>query len=104
MEDSRPMATLMVTNLRKIDSSASKLANPREYGQLIGSLMYLVNTRPDICFVVNTLSQFAVEQREVHWVAAKHQILAGHSTIWIAVPWWRWCEVAGLLRSRLGKQ
>lgn len=42
------------------------------YRQLIGSLMYLVNTRPDICFVVNTLSQFMVEPRRVHWVAAKH--------------------------------
>jgi hypothetical protein len=34
--------------------------------------MYLVNTRPDICFVVNTLSQFMVEPRRVHWVAEKH--------------------------------
>jgi hypothetical protein len=34
--------------------------------------MYLVNTRLDICFVVNTLSQFMVEPRRVHWVAAKH--------------------------------
>jgi hypothetical protein len=34
--------------------------------------MYLVNTRPDICFAVNTLSQFMVEARRVHWVAAKH--------------------------------
>jgi hypothetical protein len=34
--------------------------------------MYLVNTRPDICFAVNTLSQFMVEPRRVHWVAAKH--------------------------------
>ena len=42
------------------------------YHQLIGSLMYLVNTRPDLCFVVNTLSQFMVEPRSVHWVAAKH--------------------------------
>jgi hypothetical protein len=41
------------------------------YRQLIGSLMYLVNTRPDICFVVNTLSPFMVEPRRVHWVATK---------------------------------
>jgi hypothetical protein len=34
--------------------------------------MYLVNTKPDICFVVNTLSQFMVESRQVHWVATKH--------------------------------
>ena len=36
------------------------------YRQLIGSLMYLVNTRPDLCFAVNTLSQFMVELRSVH--------------------------------------
>jgi hypothetical protein len=42
------------------------------YRQLIGSLMYLVNTRPDICFAVNTLSQYMVEPRGVHMVGAKH--------------------------------
>ena len=46
--------------------------DPTLYRQLIGSLMYLVNTRPDICFAVNSLSQFMVEPRRVHWVAAKH--------------------------------
>jgi hypothetical protein len=34
--------------------------------------MYLTNTRLDICFVVNTLSQFLVESRHVHLVVAKH--------------------------------
>jgi hypothetical protein len=34
--------------------------------------MYLMNTRPDICFAVNTLSQYLVELRRVHLVAAKH--------------------------------
>jgi hypothetical protein len=34
--------------------------------------MYLTNTSPDICFAVNTLSQFLVEPRRVHLVAAKH--------------------------------
>jgi hypothetical protein len=34
--------------------------------------MYLKNTRLDICFVVNTLSQFLVEPRHVHLMAAKH--------------------------------
>jgi hypothetical protein len=34
--------------------------------------MYLTNTRPDICFAVNTLSQHMVDPRRVHWIAAKH--------------------------------
>jgi hypothetical protein len=34
--------------------------------------MYLMNTRPDICFDVNTLSQFLVEPRHVLIVVAKH--------------------------------
>eukprot|EP00253_Pinus_taeda_P027278 PITA_27278 len=41
-------------------------------GQLIRSLMYLVNIGPDICYAVNTLSQFMVEPKRAHWVAAKH--------------------------------
>jgi hypothetical protein len=34
--------------------------------------MYLTNNRPDICFAMNTLSQFLVEPIRVHLVAAKH--------------------------------
>jgi hypothetical protein len=72
MGDSRPMTTPMITNWKKLHASESQLVDSTLYRQLIGSLMYLVNTRPDICFAVNTLSQFMVEPRRVHWVAAKH--------------------------------
>ena len=40
--------------------------------QMIGSLMYLTNTRPDICFVVNTLIQYLTDPRSVHLTATKH--------------------------------
>ena len=46
--------------------------DPTLYRQLIGSLMYLVNTRPDMSFAVNTLGQFMVEPRSVHSATAKH--------------------------------
>ena len=39
---------------------------------MIGSLMYLTNTRPDICFAVNTLSQFLKDPRHGHLIAAKN--------------------------------
>ena len=44
------------------------------YHQMIGSLMYLTNKRPNICFAVNTLSQYLTDLRSVHLTAAK-QIL-----------------------------
>ena len=69
MQDCRPMATPMITNWKKIDASEDKEVDSILYRKLIGSLMYLVNTKPDICFVVNTVSQFVVEPKRVHWKA-----------------------------------
>ena len=60
------MATPMITNWNKIDASEDKEVDPTLYRQLIGSLMYLVNTRPNIPYAVNSLSQFMVEPKRVH--------------------------------------
>lgn len=68
------MSTPMITNWKKVHASESELVDLMIYRQLIGSLVYLVNTRPNICFVVNTLSQFMVKPTRVHWVAAKHAL------------------------------
>lgn len=57
------------------------LANPYKYQQLIGALMFLVNTRSDICFVVNTLSQFMMKPLHAHWVVAKHVLRYLHGTV-----------------------
>ena len=48
----------LATNLKKLsaDAAGSDKIDPTMYRQLVGSLMYLVNTRPDICFAVSTLS------------------------------------------------
>jgi hypothetical protein len=56
MEDCRPMSTPMVTIWKKLSASYSQLVDAIVYRQLIGSLMYMVNIRPDICFAVNTLN------------------------------------------------
>jgi hypothetical protein len=44
----------------------------KRYHNFFGSLMYLVNTRPHICFTVNTLNQYMVDPRRVHLIASKH--------------------------------
>ena len=66
------MATPMDTKLKLLSHETSKLVDMDHYRQIIGSLMYLMNTRPDICFVVNTLSQCLVKPRWVHLITAKH--------------------------------
>lgn len=50
MEDCRAMAILMIANWKKLHVSDFELVNPTMYRQLIGLLMYLVNTKLDICF------------------------------------------------------
>jgi hypothetical protein len=72
MENCRPMSTPMITNWKKLSASDSQLVDAKVYRQFISSLMYLVNTRPDICFTMNTLNQYMVELRSVHIVWAKH--------------------------------
>jgi hypothetical protein len=72
MLECKSMNTPMETKLKLLVDTSSELIDATLYRQIIGSLMYLTNTRPDICFVVNTLSLFLVEPRHVHLVAAKH--------------------------------
>jgi hypothetical protein len=56
MEDCKPMGTPMIINLKKVTTLDSKLADLTLYKKMIGFLIYLVNTRLDIFFGVNTLS------------------------------------------------
>jgi hypothetical protein len=72
MLECKSMNTPMETKLNLMVDTSSELVDATLYRQIIRSLMYLTNTWPDICFPVNTLSQFLVEPRRVHIVVAKH--------------------------------
>ena len=80
MMDCKSMSTPIMTNLKKLSDSTSDsdLVDPTMYRQKIGSLMYLVNARPDICFAVSTLSQYLVEAKAV---------LVGGSEAWYNWIW-----------------
>lgn len=72
MGECRAMYTPMITHWRKIDASKEKDLDPTLYRKLISSLTYLVNTRLDISYAVNSLSQFMVEPKRVYWTKTKH--------------------------------
>ena len=79
----KSMSTPMTMNLKKLSDVVADLdlVDPTMYRQLVGSLMYLVNTRLDICYAVSTLGQFMCEQRQMHWVVAKHVLRYLHGTM-----------------------
>ena len=52
----RAMSTPMDMNLKLLADTSSEIVDATLYREMIGSLMYLTNTRSNICFVVNTLS------------------------------------------------
>eukprot|EP00253_Pinus_taeda_P002858 PITA_02858 len=74
MVDYKPVTTPMELNFKKLCGSASRpeLGNASEYCQLIRALMFLVNSRRDMCFTVNTLSQSMAEPHHIHLIGAKN--------------------------------
>jgi hypothetical protein len=46
--------------------------DPLLYRSLVGSLIYLTNTMPDICFAVSNVSKYMDQPEEAHYQAAKH--------------------------------
>jgi hypothetical protein len=68
MTECKSMPTPMVMDLEKMNDDDSDEIDP----QLIESLMYMVNTKPNICYAVNVLSQFMNQSRQTHWTTAKH--------------------------------
>ena len=72
MMDCKDITTPMASNMKLLSDASSELVDAMMYRHMIGSLMYLMNTRPNICFAVNTLSQYLTDPRHVHLTAAKH--------------------------------
>ena len=67
---SKPAATPIEQNHRLSLSKSAFLPNPAVYRRLVGRLIYLLSTRPDLCYSVNLLSQFMKTPRVDHLEAA----------------------------------
>jgi len=66
----RPEKFPMEQNLKLTSTDGIVLNDPTKYRRLVGRLIYLTVTRPDIVYSVRTLSQFMQEPRKPHWDAA----------------------------------
>jgi len=67
LSDHRRAATPMELNLKLRPSDGKPLEDPSRYRHIVGSLVYLTVTRPDIAHAVHILSQFVSAPTSVHY-------------------------------------
>ncbi|XP_049357591.1 secreted RxLR effector protein 161-like [Solanum verrucosum] len=71
MEECKLISTPMNKNEKLYKEDGGEKVDEGYYRSLIGCLMYLTTTRPDILFVVSLLSRFMICASEMHLRAAK---------------------------------
>jgi len=62
----KPVATPIEYNHRLCNAPEDSVVDKGLYQRLVGKLIYLSHTRPDIAFVVSVVSQFMHDPREMH--------------------------------------
>jgi hypothetical protein len=72
MEDSKAMVTPMCTTTALDANEEGEHVDHKEYQSMIGSLLYLMTTRPDIQFSVCLCAHFQASPRTSHRQAVKH--------------------------------
>lgn len=68
--EAKPSSIPFDPNLKLSPTDGELLPDPTSYRRLIGRLIYLTNTRPDISFAVQHLSQFVSKPLVPHYQAA----------------------------------
>ncbi|KAI3744092.1 hypothetical protein L1987_57167 [Smallanthus sonchifolius] len=69
LSDNRIADTPLETNARYSPTDGVPLSDPSLYRTIVGSLVYLTVTRPDIAHAVHVVSQFVTAPTSVHWGA-----------------------------------
>eukprot|EP00253_Pinus_taeda_P015456 PITA_15456 len=71
MEDCKPAPSPFQSGVKLSASCTSPEVDATLYRQLVGKLLYLTHTRPDLSFVVGLVARFMQNPSESHWKAAK---------------------------------
>nr|XP_043633106.1 uncharacterized mitochondrial protein AtMg00810-like [Erigeron canadensis] len=66
MIDCKPSETPMTMNQKLFIEDGAKSADKERYQRIVGQLMYLLHTRPDIAYVVGVVSQIMHDPQEAH--------------------------------------
>lgn len=72
MQGCKPAPTPLPHGVSLFAEDGVLLDTPDQFRRLIGRLLYLSMTRPDVTYAVQQLSQFVQAPRSSHWEAAMH--------------------------------
>ena len=67
----KPTCTPMIINEKLSRNDGAEKVDETIYRKLVGSLIYLTNTRPDLVYAVSVVSRFMSEPSKLHFAAAK---------------------------------
>jgi hypothetical protein len=71
MTDRKSAPTPFLSGVKLEDGGETALVDNTLYRQLVGSLLYLTHSRPNLSYVVVVVSRFMEESHELHWKVAK---------------------------------
>ena len=72
MEECNPTHVPMEPRLKLSKRSEAPVVDATEYRSVVGSLRYLINTRPDLAYSVGYVSRFMEAPTMENWTAVKH--------------------------------
>jgi hypothetical protein len=71
MKDCNPVSTLTEFGLKLNKNHEGKKVDNTLYKQIVGNLMYLTATRPNIMYYMSLISRYMENPTEMHLLAAK---------------------------------
>ncbi|KAL0381419.1 UNVERIFIED_CONTAM: Retrovirus-related Pol polyprotein from transposon RE2 [Sesamum angustifolium] len=74
LQNAKGVSTPFPHGLKLVADNGALLSTPDSYRCLVGRLLYLSFTRPDVSHSVQQLSQYLQHLRESHWAAALHVV------------------------------
>lgn len=72
LTDSNTASTPLDTNVKLTSFYGTPITYPTLYWRLVGNLVYLTVTRPDIVYVMNIVTQFMAAPRTAHFTVVLH--------------------------------
>ena len=71
MKNCKPVSTPIVLRQKLLKEDGAPKIDGKTYKSLVGSLLYLTATRPDIVYVVNYLFRFMQSPSQIHFVTVR---------------------------------